>query len=92
MTKDQTFIDRLWKDKNGKQTFTQTPNPPLIGWFVFLFMGMLVKTGKLHTASGYLAFGFLFTWAWLELYGGDSYFRRALGFIVIILLIYNKLK
>jgi hypothetical protein len=37
-----------------------------------------------NTGLEALAFGSLFTWAWLELFQGVNYFRRALGLGVLI--------
>lgn len=31
-----------------------------------------------------IAMGTLFTWAWFELFQGVNYFRRTLGFIVLV--------
>ncbi|HEY9908282.1 MAG TPA: hypothetical protein V6D18_11845 [Thermosynechococcaceae cyanobacterium] len=37
-----------------------------------------------------MAFGSLFTWAWLELFQGVNYFRRSLGLIVLLGAIASK--
>ncbi len=45
---------------------------------------LIVTSGKLHTGLVWIAFGALFTWAWLEVFQGVNYFRRALGLVVLI--------
>ena len=92
MSKRQTLIDMLWKDNHGRQAVVAWPNFPLVSWFVFMLASKLVNTGKLHLVFEYLAYGFLFTWGWLEIRSGKSYFRRALGMIVLIFIIYGKIK
>ena len=86
-----TFI-KFFKDRDGHIVLWQTPNVPLVGWVLFI-----VSTHILHTASwqqfaSYMSFGFIFTWAWLEMTGGASYFRRALGLIVLVVSIYTRIK
>jgi hypothetical protein len=46
---------------------------------------------NIHTGLDAIAFGSLFTWAWLELFQGVNYFRRALGFIVLLFAIASRL-
>ena len=90
MTK-QSFIEKCYKDKNGKVTLAQTPNLPII---VGLLAGLLrsaVAHGTVHSVLDLIAFGALFTWAWLELFQGSNYFRRLLGAVVLGLLIWNRI-
>ncbi len=84
------FVDRLWKDKNGKQALVEKPNIPLIGWFVFMILGRLLPVGSLRNVSEIISFGFIFTWAWLEIYSGKSYARRLLGAVVLIVIILKR--
>ncbi len=70
----------------------QRPNIPLIGWFVFTATSLFVKSSALHSLFGYISFGFIFTWAWLEITTGTSYFRRALGAIILALTLFYHLK
>ncbi len=90
MAKDQSFIEKCYKDKHGKVAVVQTPNLPLIVWITSKLMILLVPTGQLENILQAIAFGSLFTWAWLEIFNGDSYLRRALGIIVIIVSVYGK--
>nr|WP_223805582.1 hypothetical protein [Pseudanabaena sp. UWO310] len=51
---------------------------------------LIVTTGKVNSGLSLLAFGALFTWAWLELFDGVNYFRRLLGLLVLLLAIANS--
>ncbi|MFJ1269161.1 hypothetical protein ACD661_11390 [Legionella lytica] len=77
----------FFKDKNGRIVILQIPNGPLIAWFIFTILNLLLAGW--HSQITYifhmLSFGFIFTWAWLELTSGVNYFRRTLGLIVLII-------
>ena len=77
--------------KHKLPTLWQTPNLPLITWIVATLAGKLVAHGKLHELLLLIAFGAIFTWAWLEIFSGINNFRRALGVIVLVASIYSKL-
>lgn len=68
------------------------PNLPLIVWIVTSLLALVFPSGKINTALDLLANGSLFTWAWLELFQGVNYFRRALGLAVLIGLIAFKIQ
>lgn len=79
----------FFKDNQGKIVIFQKPNSPLIGWIVFLILGLLVghHQPRLHELCNALRFGFIFTWAWLEITSGVNYFRRTLGLIVLFVVV-----
>lgn len=79
----------FFKDKNGRVVIAQMPNLPLIGWFVFMLLDMLWKShySTDHSIFGTLSFGFIFTWAWLEISSGVNYFRRTLGLLVLSIVV-----
>jgi len=54
-------------------------------------LALIFTTGKINTVLDVLANGSLFTWAWLELFQGVNYFRRALGLIVLTGIIASKI-
>lgn len=80
----------FFKDKNGQVVICQTPNSPLIGWIIFTILSLLVGTHqpKIHELFVMLRFGFIFTWAWLEITSGVNYFRRVLGLVVLIIAVW----
>lgn len=81
---ENTFFDKTFRDEEGKIVIAQTPNLPLIVWFVASLSRMVFTTGGLNLGLDLLAFGSLFTWAWQELFAGVNYFRRALGLLVLV--------
>jgi hypothetical protein len=79
----QSPIDRFWKDKKGRVVIWQTPNVPLIGWFACLLVSRIIGGGTFSSGMSYVSTAFLFTWAYLEIVSGDSYFRRLLGAFIL---------
>ncbi|GBE91580.1 hypothetical protein [Nostoc cycadae] len=84
---ESTLFDRIFRDSNGNIVIAQPPNPPLILWVVASLLTLIFQSGTINAVLQILANGALFTWAWLELFQGVNYFRRALGLIVLIGLI-----
>jgi hypothetical protein len=83
--KIKTYKD-LFKDKNGEIVIIQAPNPAVWGWAVFLILGHLLDSSNLK----WLSSAFLFAWAFMEVYQGDSYFRRFMGFVVLSYIIFRN--
>jgi len=79
----------FFKDKQGRIVIAQTPNLPLIVWFIVTIMNLIWSDNhpRVHYVLNLLSFGFIFTWAWLEIAYGVNYFRRTLGLLVIIIAI-----
>lgn len=85
-----TTITKFFKDKNGKVVVWQTPNIPLISWALFSVLARVVPSGAWQQLTSFVSFGFIFTWAWLEITEGSSYFRRTLGIVVLIVTLSSK--
>jgi hypothetical protein len=81
---ENTFLDKTFRDSEGKIVIAQMPNLPIIVWFVASLLALIFTTGKINTGLNLVAFGSLFTWAWEELFQGVNYFRRTLGLVVLI--------
>lgn len=79
-----TLFDKIFRDSDGNIVLAQMPNLPLIVWITAILLKLVFTTGVVNTVLEALTFGSLFTWAWLELFQGVNYFRRALGFGVLI--------
>lgn len=79
----------FFKDKHGQIVIFQRPNAPLIGWFIFAILNLLWGDSppKAHHVLHMISFGFIFTWAWLEITDGVNYFRRALGLLILIIVV-----
>ncbi|CAC5345645.1 MULTISPECIES: hypothetical protein [Planktothrix] len=86
------LFDKVFRDSEGKIILAQMPNPPLIVWIVASLLKIVFTTGKINLGLDIIAFGSLFTWAWEELFQGVNYFRRILGFLVLVGLIASKLQ
>ena len=91
MTKQQTFTEKCYKNSEGKVVLAQAPNLPLLVWFPAMIMSKIVQTGTVHNLFDLVAFGAIFTWAWLELFQGDAYIRRAFGLVVLIIIITGRI-
>ncbi|MCV3212057.1 hypothetical protein OGM63_00705 [Plectonema radiosum NIES-515] len=79
-----TLFDKIFRDSDGNIVIAQMPNLPIIVWVTASLLKLVLTTGQINTGLDALAFGSLFTWAWLELFQGVNYFRRALGLGVLI--------
>ena len=79
-------LTAFFKDKHGRIAIWQWPNPPLYGWTIF-GLASLVLSGKFQAGSVALSQASLFTWAYLELVDGVSYARRALGLVVLVVIV-----
>ena len=91
MSKSQSWVDKIAKDKNGKLTIWQSPNLSIIVWAVATLASKFVSSGRPHQTLELIAFGAIFVWAWLEIFFGVNYFRRALGVVILILSIHSRL-
>ena len=80
----QTFIEKCYKDRDGKVAIMQFPNMPIILWAVFRLLSKIIENDRFSNGFSFIANSMLFVWAYLELFSGDSYFRRLLGLIIII--------
>lgn len=85
--KRKTFLDKCIKDREGRIAIGSWPNVPLAVWLVATLVGMFLPRGSAGNVFHGIAYGALFTWAWLELFEGVNYFRRLLGVVVILLLL-----
>lgn len=81
----------FFRNKDGQIVIWQWPNIPIYGWLTFKFLS-IVTPESLQTGFGLVSNAFLFTWAYLEITQGVNYFRKSLGFIVIILIFASYFK
>ena len=88
---EDTLFNRTFRDSDGNIVLAQMPNLPLLVWITATVLKFIFTSGNIHTGLDALAFGSLFTWAWLELFEGVNYFRRTLGFLVLLGAIASRL-
>jgi len=84
-------LARFFQDKHGKTVIWQSPNGPLITWFIAMLLTKLLPYGQLNFVAELVSFGAIFTWAWLEIFHGASYFRRCAGAIVTLIIILSRI-
>jgi hypothetical protein len=89
---ENTLVDKTFRDGNGNIVLAQKPNLPLIVGVVASLLSLVLTSGKINTVLDVVATGSFFTWAWLELFQGVNYFRRALGLAVLIGIILLKIQ
>lgn len=80
-------MTNFFKDKAGKTVIAQKPNLPLIMWAIAKLLSLLPTSILVSELFSMIAFGSLFTWAWLEIFSGVNMFRKFLGGIVMVMLL-----
>ena len=89
---EDTLFNRTFRDSDGNIVIAQMPNLPILVWITATLLKLILTSGNIYTGLDALAFGSLFTWAWLELFSGVNYFRRALGLVVLLGAIASRLQ
>jgi hypothetical protein len=88
---ENSLFDKTFKDSEGNVALVQAPNLPLLVWLAATLLKLVITSGSIYIGLDAIAFGTLFTWAWQELFQGVNYFRRALGLVVLMLVIASKI-
>ena len=91
-TMESTLFDKTFRDDEGNIAIAQKPNLPILVWLGATLVKLLPINSNLYAGVDALAFGAMFTWAWLELFQGVNYFRRSLGLIVLLGAIASRLQ
>lgn len=79
----------LFKDKKGKTVSWQRPNLPIAIWAAASLATKVTENG-LQDLLDLIAFGAIFTWAYLEISDGANNFRRVLGAVVLVVTLYGR--
>jgi hypothetical protein len=88
---NNSLLNRFIRDKSGRIVVWQTPNLPLIGWFVFMVVARFAD-GNLRTGLQLGSTILLLVWAFLEIVKGVNYFRRLLGLFVFALTVMSHFR
>ncbi len=80
-------VRAFFEDDKGNISILQKPNAPLYGWIVFKLLSLIIDTSNIKNGFAKLSTAFLFTWAYLEITKGKSYFRRTFGLVIMVLII-----
>ncbi|MFZ1720891.1 MAG: hypothetical protein WAU07_00105 [Microgenomates group bacterium] len=76
------FINNFFSDKNGNTAILQWPNWPL--WLAMLFFLLQQIPNEMIQNISYWGLAVtLIYWSYLEIFYGDSNFRRILGVLVL---------
>jgi len=81
----------IFQDKDGNRVVAQTPNLPIIIWFVF-FTISIISRGDVSDHAAWVARLALGTWAILEITQGENTFRRLLGLTGLTIAILSGLR
>ena len=71
-----------------KYVIVQKPNLVIWVWFVSF---ILAKLFSKYILFDLVAFGAIFTWAWLEIFDGVNNFRKGLGIFVMIFILVSRM-
>lgn len=88
---ENTPFDQTFRDSQDQIVLAQMPNLPILVWLAATLLNLIPTSSNIHTGLDAIAFGSLFTWAWLELFQGVNYFRRSLGLVVLAIAIASRL-
>jgi uncharacterized membrane protein len=86
----QTSLDRFFQDDKGNIVIAHPPNIPIIVWALSSVLKLVVNNGNLYSNLDAIAFGSIFVWSLMELFQGESAFRRTLGLVALIATIFTK--
>lgn len=89
---ENSLFDRTFRDVEGNVVIAQAPNLPILVWLAATLLRLVSTSNSISIVLDAIAFGALFTWAWQELFQGVNYFRRTLGFVVLIVAIASRVQ
>ena len=85
------LLRKFFEDKNGKLVVGQQPNLPILTWLTATLISLFWEGDTASKIAQLIAYGALFTWAWLEIFESTNSFRKVLGLLVLITIIYFQL-
>ena len=91
MTKKRSFWDKFWRDERGHDVIWQRPNKLLIIWFTASVINVILRGGVIENVLGWIGLIAILLWSALELAWGVNYFRRLLGFCVLVIVIFSRI-
>ena len=79
------------RDQSKRRTVIfQTPNIPLVVWFVCMVISHAFREGVVHTVFATVGFIAIVIWALWEIVSGVNIFRRLLGLAVLIFVLVGR--
>lgn len=87
----RSFSQKFWEDRRGNFVVWQKPNKLLMYWFFVTLVNLFIPHGIVHEIVGWSSLIALIVWAAWEAFKGVNYFRRTIGWLVLLLLIVVRL-
>lgn len=87
----KSFLDRCFRDTNGRVVIAQYPNWPLALWAMASIMQRATPDVRLASGLDLIALAAITYWSGLEIASGVNPFRRALGAMVLAIVLYHRL-
>ncbi len=84
------LFDKVFRTRSGEVVLAEVPNAPLVVAMV-AFLLRLFTSGSTSRFFDLIFFGAIFTWGWLELTSGVSIFRRVLGGVIMLGVVWTRL-
>jgi len=84
----KNIYKKLFLDKNGRFVVAQFPNVPIIIWLTTVILNKFVHAQPANTVLSIIGTVFLTVWALLEIYSGVNLFRKLLGSVVLLYVVY----
>ena len=85
-----SFWEKFWENDRGQTIIWQKPNIYLKTWAVCTVINIFLPIGWLDTILSYIGLIALIAWAALEVYSGVNYFRRVIGGLVLLILLFSR--
>lgn len=77
------LVKSLFTNQKGEYVLLQAPNLPLWLYIACVVVQFMFPTGNIGFAAMWTGRVALAYWAGLEIYSGESWFRRGLGIVVL---------
>ena len=81
----RSFWDKFWRDEHGNDIIWQRPNKLLLLWAICAFITLLLRGGLLEDILSWIGTISIVLWAIFEVAWGVNYFRRSVGFMVLLI-------
>lgn len=86
----RSFADRCFRDDAGRLVIAQFPNWPLWLWGGASLLREVLPDSPGTPLLDWISLGAIAYWSYLEIFDGVNYFRRALGLMVLLFVLYNR--
>lgn len=85
MAKPSHFWNSFFEDRHGNVVIYQRPNILIIAAVVSSMIALLTNKGVIHAVTAWIAITTWLAWSLLEVIFGDSYFRKTIGVLSLLI-------